>query len=84
MCFENLFNIYKKVLYKEMEKFSYKYAPSEIGYILNIYEDFEKDIHSLINHLVVESKRCRDGGNYDIYNSEQLFISLYNKFKNIN
>lgn len=59
-----------------------KYSFGEIDYIKNWYNEYALgSLNVLISHLKEESVRCKKSGMEDIYNTEQLFISIYKKIR---
>lgn len=57
------------------------YSFDEIDYIKEWYdENALGSLNVLINYLEKESVRCKNNGVERIYNTEQLFISIYKKF----
>lgn len=78
LTFENIMGTFEKQVKEKFNK-GENYSLSEIDYINGKYEDSERDLLSVIKHLRKESVRCLSAGAVDIYNSEQLFISIYEK-----
>lgn len=78
VIFENIMGTFEKQVKEKLNK-GEVYCIGEIGYIKVQYEDSERDLLAVIKHLREESVRCLSGGSVDIYNSEQLFISIYEK-----
>lgn len=59
-----------------------KYSFDEIDYIKDWYdENALGSLNVLINFLEKESIRCKNNGMESVYNTEQLFISIYKKFR---
>lgn len=57
-----------------------EYSFDEIDYIKEWYnENALGSLNVLISHLKEESVRCKNNGMENIYNTEQLFISIYKK-----
>lgn len=78
LTFENIMGTFEKQVKEKFNK-GEVYSVGEIDYIKGQYEDSEGDLLAVIKHLRKESVRCLSGGSVDIYNSEQLFISIYEK-----
>lgn len=58
------------------------YSFDEIDYIKEwYYENARGSLNILINYLEKESVRCKNIGMGRVYNTEQLFISIYKKFR---
>lgn len=58
------------------------YSFDEIDYIKEWYdENALGSLNVLINYLEKESIRCKNNGMESVYNTEQLFISIYKKFR---
>lgn len=58
------------------------YSFDEIDYIKEWYDENALDSLSvLINYLEKESIRCKNNGMERVYNTEQLFISIYKKIR---
>lgn len=82
MEFKNLIEIYKKVLNEKVnEDSSVKYNLYEDSFIEMVYMARQKNIDSLIRTLEISSRDFKVLGYRKRYNSERLFIELYNTFK---
>lgn len=58
------------------------YSFDEIDYIKEwYYENALGSLNVLINYLEKESIRCKNNGMESVYNTEQLFISIYKNFR---
>lgn len=78
LTFENIMGAFEKQVKEKFNK-GEVYSIGEIDYIKGRYEDSEGDLLAVIKFLRKESVQCLSDGFVDIYNSEQLFISIYKK-----
>lgn len=78
LTFENIMGTFEKQVREKVNKGEY-YSLGEIDYINCRYGEYNENLLALIKFLRKESVRCLSGGSVDIYNSEQLFISIYEK-----
>lgn len=84
MIFKNLIEVYKKVLNEKANERSYiRYDSNEDSFIKFVYRVRHGDMDSLISTLKITSKQCKGMREYNKYNSERLFIELYNETKDV-
>lgn len=84
MIFKNLIEVYKKVLKeKENERSYIRYSSDEDSFIKFVYRVRNRNIGSLISTLEITSEQCKGMREYSRYNSERLFIELYNETKDV-
>lgn len=78
LTFKNIMETFEKHVRTKVNK-GECYSLGEIDYINGQYGEHNGNLLALIKFLRKESVRCLEDGNRDIYNSEQLFISIYEK-----
>lgn len=84
MIFKNLIEVYKKVLNEKANERSYiRYNLYEDSFIELVYKARQKEMNLLIRTLEINSKEFKEFRCYERYNSERLFIELYNETKDV-